>query len=270
MKVHPIADMFPMLDGEGLLALAEDIKARGQIAPIVVDRDGQLLDGRNRLRACELAGVEPRFETYEGDDPDGYVVATNLRRDLNQSQRAIIAAKSSKLEDLRNHGRGGAAGKLAQTWGVAPSRISEAVLVLEFRPDLAELMAAGNLPLHRAYADAQEEKARREKQDRLVDEMRDAAPDLARLVEADDLTLEAALDQFAQRKRDQEEKDAAAADARATWLRGLNNVIDWCQTYVASVGDDYLRWYLQDQKIAGVADAMRALERIKGVNDGAE
>jgi DNA modification methylase len=54
--------------------------------------EGKLLDGRNRWEACALAGVEPRFTEFDGDDPIGWVVSQNLvRRHLNASQRAVVA-----------------------------------------------------------------------------------------------------------------------------------------------------------------------------------
>jgi hypothetical protein len=43
---------------------------------------GAILDGRNRLAACEKAGVEPDFITYADGDPHGYALAVINRRHL--------------------------------------------------------------------------------------------------------------------------------------------------------------------------------------------
>jgi len=61
-------------------AAAESIKKFGQIHPILLSADGEtLIDGRNRLRACEIAGVEPKFERLkEGDDPVAVIISLNL------------------------------------------------------------------------------------------------------------------------------------------------------------------------------------------------
>ena len=67
--VHPVADLFPRMTDEELADLAADIKANGLIHPIVVDKDGVLIDGRNRARACEIAGIEPATVLFEGDGP---------------------------------------------------------------------------------------------------------------------------------------------------------------------------------------------------------
>jgi hypothetical protein len=64
-KFHPACLAFPLLPEEELQELAEDIKLRGLLHPIVVFH-GQILDGRNRLAACEVAGVAPRFIEWSG------------------------------------------------------------------------------------------------------------------------------------------------------------------------------------------------------------
>lgn len=74
---HPAADLFPMVPAEELAFMAASIKDIGLLLPVTLDRDGRLLDGKCRLAACELAGVEPHFQTYTGDDPWGYVLAAN-------------------------------------------------------------------------------------------------------------------------------------------------------------------------------------------------
>jgi len=56
--------------------------------------DGTGLDGRNRLRACEKAGVEPHFESFDGLDPEGFVISENVtRRHLTAGQRGMAAAR---------------------------------------------------------------------------------------------------------------------------------------------------------------------------------
>jgi ParB-like chromosome segregation protein Spo0J len=91
--VHPIADLFPMMDDEELAKLAADIKANGLIHPIIVDEDGPLLDGRNRSMACEIAGIEPAVVVFEGDDPKAYIIASNIaRRHMSKGQQAMVVA----------------------------------------------------------------------------------------------------------------------------------------------------------------------------------
>ena len=53
---HPACLLFPKLTGPALDELAADIKDRGLIEPIVL-LHGQVLDGKNRLAACRIAGV---------------------------------------------------------------------------------------------------------------------------------------------------------------------------------------------------------------------
>jgi hypothetical protein len=69
IPVHPATDLFPLIEGDEYVKFCSDIQQNGLTAPIVI-HNGQLVDGRNRLRACEDVGVKPRFvqwfEIYKG------------------------------------------------------------------------------------------------------------------------------------------------------------------------------------------------------------
>jgi N6-adenosine-specific RNA methylase IME4 len=100
-EAHPYADIFPLISETELKALADDVAAHGLREPIWLHRDGRIIDGRNRYRACELAGVEPEYRTYQGDDAGllGFVVSLNLhRRHLDVGQRAMIADTLANMQ----------------------------------------------------------------------------------------------------------------------------------------------------------------------------
>ena len=56
LEAHSIADIWPVLSDEELQSLADDIEQNGLVHPVVL-YEGKILDGRNRARACEMAGV---------------------------------------------------------------------------------------------------------------------------------------------------------------------------------------------------------------------
>lgn len=98
LAFHPLANLFPLLEGGDFDALVVDIKARG-LRQAVTLFQGLILDGRNRARACEAAEVDCRYETLPDDiDPIGFVISMNVpRRHLTDSQRAYVAAKLASI-----------------------------------------------------------------------------------------------------------------------------------------------------------------------------
>src|SRR5690349_19010872 len=96
-EVHPALAPFPEMAEDRLELLAADIKRRGLLEPVTTWK-GYLLNGRARVKACQVAGVPLETKEYDGDDPVGVVTAGNLRRDLTQSQRAAIAATLATLK----------------------------------------------------------------------------------------------------------------------------------------------------------------------------
>lgn len=87
-----------MLPDNELARLAEDIKAKGQILPITL-YEGKILDGRNRYRACEMAGITPITKDYTGDDPLGLIASLNdHRRHDTENERALVGARMANLK----------------------------------------------------------------------------------------------------------------------------------------------------------------------------
>lgn len=172
MKVtgnHPYADEFPMASAEELEELATSIATVGLIHPIVLTPQGLVLDGRNRLAACEKAGVEPTFETRDGDDDDykEFVIGANTTG-RRESMTVQIAAASVALvlgHDKRKNGRW-VRNSIIQNSGLQGSAERESLrcagLVLdELGPAHLREVRDGEASLNAKY-----EQARRQKDDR--------------------------------------------------------------------------------------------------------
>lgn len=156
IRVHPAAAVFPMLSDDELRDLAADIKANGLLHPIVLDADGTLIDGRNRLAACNLAGVQPTYETFEGD-PLMYIISANInRREMSAGQKAMALADMLSFHKCEKYGE---LGGIARAGGISPQDLSYARTVREF-PDLADQVRA-RASLRDAHAVAVDRKRQR-------------------------------------------------------------------------------------------------------------
>jgi hypothetical protein len=129
LRIHPAADLFPLMSESELKEHAEDIKANGLCAPLGFwSKDGNsLLDGRNRLDALALLGLlyetedhhlgikkwtvgkgwsdrpaghlELAIDTQGYSDGDPYAIALSLnvhRRHLTHKQKDELVAKLIK------------------------------------------------------------------------------------------------------------------------------------------------------------------------------
>lgn len=170
LPVHPAAALFPMMGPEELRELAEDIKAHGLRKAITLF-DGQILDGRNRLKACELAGIEPFFEELAYcPSPTEWVVSINLhRRHLTASQRAAIGfevmplleeeAKKRRASTLRQNSaatdpekvpereKGESREKAAELVDVNPHYMSDLKKIQAEAPEKIEQIKAGTISI---------------------------------------------------------------------------------------------------------------------------
>jgi len=193
MKFHDVANIFPMMSDAEYRALVEDIKAHDQREPIWV-LNGEILDGRNRWRACEEIGIDTYTREYTGDTSTealiAFVVSLNLkRRHLNSGQLAVVALEIEKIKAVaakdrqriagENFGRGQgtedrdnsllndfsklnrnantAAVQAAEVLGTNAHYVSDAKKLADEAPDLLEKVRSGTLTLPKAM---QEKKKR--------------------------------------------------------------------------------------------------------------
>lgn len=167
MSVHPAAELFPLMRDAEFDDLVADIREHGQRDAIVMTPDGQLLDGRNRWRACAKAGITPITRT-EHSEPWAFVISTNVhRRHLNESQRAMIAAR---IAERHNGQRTRSAASIEAASGQPPTQAEASKLlnvgrssiqrarqiVRDGSDDLQEAVAAGHIPVYTAARVARE------------------------------------------------------------------------------------------------------------------
>jgi hypothetical protein len=210
-----------MLTEDELNDLAADIKQRGQLHPIVLDDQGRILDGRNRHAACLIAGVEPRFETYSGDDPDGYALSVNIaRRHLTKGQQAMIIASAGNSVST------GSVRKLAQSISMSHTFVNRANAVIEFAPDLVDSVVSGTTPLNDAYKVAQQRKAAATSDEARMARLQAEDPDLASLVREERISLDTAIRQL-------EDNNRRHRDHVQLVSTGIYDVVQYCASLLS-------------------------------------
>jgi hypothetical protein len=217
MKIHTAADLFPMMNDDELQELAADIAANGLLHPIIIDAEKQLIDGRNRLAACKIAQVEPRFEQLNGHDPLAYIVSANLaRRNLTKGQQAMALAMMYPNPEKGGRGKNVEARKAQVSWGFSAERVRQARSVFRHSQDLAQSVIKGSVSLDEALRKVDELKQQANSTEAKLARPQKAAPDLAARVAQENLSLNEALAILDQRelelRRTKEAGHTAARD----------------------------------------------------------
>jgi hypothetical protein len=196
-EVHPAATLFPMMDKVSFLALKEDIKTHG-IKEFGTLYRGQLLDGRNRYKACQELGIEMDFceiEEEEDFDPIAYVLSHNLhRRHLDESQRGMVAAKLAKLKRGGNRKSNKIKGPIgpptvaeaSKQLKVGTGTTKRAKVVIEHGSDsVQQAVEQGNLPVSVA-AELVKKVPDKEQQTKLIEDGVDTVRDAIKTFAQDD------------------------------------------------------------------------------------
>jgi hypothetical protein len=211
IQVHPAADLFPMMTPEELQELAADIQTSGLRNPIVLDHTGKvLIDGRNRLAACELGKVEPTFaKLAKDDDPLAYIVSMNvMHRFLNKGQQAMALAMVYPEPE-----KGGRGKNSNLKLGFSSQRLSLARTVLRYSVPLAQSVLNGTKPLNDALATVKQQEQYQQSDEAKLTRLRESAPDLAEQVNEERLKINEAI--AALTAREQELREVAERGHRA-------------------------------------------------------
>jgi len=204
--LHPACEELPELSAERYAEMVESIREHGLEDAITV-HNGVVLDGRHRLRACTEAGVEPRFEEWDGrgGTPVGFIALKQIRRDMTASQRAMWAAEyvlPDEEEAARERlAEGRARGAEATNTGRSPARLPDTGEAREKAAEKAGVSA-------RYVSDA---KRVRDRDEALADEVKKGS---------------LSLPEAARRSKLAEKVDAFPADERdraRAFLQGVRN-----------------------------------------------
>jgi protein gp37/ParB-like chromosome segregation protein Spo0J len=184
-RVHPLAEAFPLIEGEEFEKLVQDIREHGLWTPIMLTADeSTIVDGRNRYRACIEALVDPVFkslpESFTEKQIGDYILSENLhRRHMNAGQVAFVGLRfeeyyadlAKKWKAQRERDENGrltskpipadlpeqvgrqreSREQAAKVVGASGRAVQQAKTVQQDAPDLAAQVRRGDLALDNAY-----------------------------------------------------------------------------------------------------------------------
>lgn len=225
LTAHPVADLFPMMSAEEYTALVADIREHGQREPIWLIGE-QILDGRNRYRACLELERTPLWRHYAGPVDTAtlikFVLSLNLqRRHLSSSQKATLALDVEALlaEEAKERQRAAGVAR-AETPRNDDGTFSQVVQIFaqpglsDDTPDTDDDLPFDPQPDHEASKARTQAAAIVGTNRQYVSDakaIKAAAPDLFDAVRAGDLTIPKAKQEV--KKRQAQERARAVEDA---------------------------------------------------------
>lgn len=196
LTLHPACEQVPRMRDDEWAKFLEDVKQRGVLEPIVVQRGGVVLDGRHRLEAAKARGdrnIPGRFVELGAKEQLEFIITSAvLRRHLTDDQRSILAArfreplsKAAKADRSRRAGKTGGSGRpkenslltdvshklipprntrkeASQNFHVSERKIRSATEIEREDPQLAERVLNGDLTLPQAKQELRREQKRAE------------------------------------------------------------------------------------------------------------
>jgi hypothetical protein len=255
IEVHPYAAAYRMHSAEEFQLLCERIERNGLRDPITLDRDGRIIDGRNRHKACLRLGIEPRFVTFDGDDE----AIAEFVSDRNEANKSLTTGQKAIGYAITHQREQGGRGKKNPYSSV---RVSEARLILEYAPEIVEQVVSGARTFNSTLEEAKRRKADRENVDQSMADLEAGAPDLAALVANGSLSLSDALGAA----RAREEEKQSKAKLRTQFLHEtLANLAAMNDDFLTSI--DSRRWpevALVPLNPTTLDKSIAALHRVKG------
>jgi len=181
LTLHPVVFLFPELNAMEFDALVNSVRAHGQIDPVWITNENEIIDGRHRWLAQKKLGAKVQCRRLKNYTPElltsiiDHCIAQNInRRHMTKDQRSIVAVTMEKKRveavaaqekgDLSLHGGTGFSwntfDELLERFRIQKSKYNHAAQVVTYgQEEIIDACAKGIIPLHVALLTAGKTKA---------------------------------------------------------------------------------------------------------------
>ncbi len=168
LKKNPeMESLFPEMEIEAFELFVKDIEVHGQLKPISITKEGVIIDGYQRLKACGKLGITPKVEVIDIDiskEGKEYAISMNaMRRHLTYAQLYTIAKQmlpalkdeAKERQGTKQEGKGKEAVEVAaDAVGLNRDNFYKLQAIEKKAPDLFERMKSkeSGVSVNRAYS----------------------------------------------------------------------------------------------------------------------